>query len=110
MIDYANDNLSIDLGLPEMVGVANLNHCHSSCQFKRSTVLSPHQYVIQRRVELAGELLSKTNLSVGDIASAAGATSVSLLPLCVGSPLCRANPATSLQCRYRRPVKILNVA
>lgn len=72
--DFVNDNLSTDLGLSEMAGVANLSQYHFSRQFKRSTGLSPHQYVIQRRVERARELLSKTDLSVGDVASAVGFT------------------------------------
>ena len=72
--DFVNDNLSMDLGLSEMAGVANLSRYHFSRQFKRSTGLSPHQYVIQRRVERARELLSGTDLSVGDIASVVGFT------------------------------------
>lgn len=72
--DFVNDNLSTDLGLSEMAGVANLSRYHFSRQFKRSTGLSPHQYVIQRRVKRARELLSKTDLSVGDVASAVGFT------------------------------------
>ncbi|MDQ3710520.1 MAG: AraC family transcriptional regulator [Actinomycetota bacterium] len=72
--DFVNDNLSMDLGLSEMAGVANLSQYHFSRQFKRSTGLSPHQYVIQRRVKRAKELLSGTDLSVGDVASAVGFT------------------------------------
>ncbi|CAA9426129.1 MAG: Transcriptional regulator, AraC family [uncultured Rubrobacteraceae bacterium] len=72
--DFVNDNLSMDLGLSEMAGVANLSRYHFSRQFKRSTGLSPHQYVIGRRVERARELLSSTDLSVGDVASVVGFT------------------------------------
>lgn len=72
--DFVNDNLSTDLGLSEMAGVANLSQYHFSRQFKRSTGLPPHRYVIQRRVERARELLSNTDLSVGDVASAVGFT------------------------------------
>jgi AraC family transcriptional regulator len=70
--DFVDDNLSMDLGLPEMAGVANLSRYHFSRQFKRSTGLTPHQYVIGRRVERARELLSGTDLPVGDVASAVG--------------------------------------
>ena len=72
--DFVNDNLSTDLGLAEMAGVANLSRYHFSRQFKRSTGLSPHQYVIWRRVERARELLLNTDLPVGDVASAVGFT------------------------------------
>ena len=74
VIDFVNDNLSMDLGLSEMAGVANLSRYHFSRQFKCSTGLSPHQYVIQRRVKRARELLTSTDLSVGDVASAVGFT------------------------------------
>ncbi len=74
VIDFVNDNLSMDLGLSEIAGVANLSRYHFSRQFKRSTGLSPHQYVIGRRVKRARELLSSTDLSVGDVASAVGFT------------------------------------
>lgn len=70
--DYVNDHLSEDLGLSEMAGIANLSPYHFSRQFKRSTGLSPHQYVIGRRVARARELLSGTELPVGDVASAVG--------------------------------------
>lgn len=72
--DYVGDNLSTDIGLSDMARVANLSDYHFSRQFKHSTGLSPHQYVIRRRVDRAKELLSNTELSVGDIASAVGFT------------------------------------
>ncbi len=72
--DFVNDNLSRDLGLSEMAGVANLSRYHFSRQFKRSTGLPPHQYVIGRRVERARELLARTDLSIGDVASVVGFT------------------------------------
>lgn len=72
--DFVDDNLATDIGLSEMAGVANLSRYHFSRQFKRSTGLPPHRYVIQRRVNRARELLSGTDLSVGDVASAVGFT------------------------------------
>ena len=72
--DYVNDNLCSDLALSGMAGVASLSPYHFSRQFKRSTGLSPHQYVIERRLERARDLLSQTELPVGDVASAVGFT------------------------------------
>ena len=79
--DFVNDHLSEDLGLPEMAGVANLSQHHFSRQFKRSTGLPPHRYVIGRRVERARELLSGTDLPVGDVAGAVGFANQSHLAL-----------------------------
>ena len=70
--DFVGENLSRDIGLAEMAGVANLSRYHFSRQFKRSTGLTPHRYVIECRVERARELLSNTELSVGDVANAVG--------------------------------------
>ena len=72
--DFVNDNLAMDVGLSDMAGIANLSRYHFARQFKRSTGLAPHQYVIQRRVKRARELLSGTDLSVGDVADAVGFT------------------------------------
>ncbi|NJS10840.1 MAG: helix-turn-helix transcriptional regulator, partial [Microcoleus sp. CSU_2_2] len=40
--------------------------------FKQSTGFSPHQYVIQQRVERAKQLLRQGQMSIGEIAIACG--------------------------------------
>ncbi|WP_233787253.1 helix-turn-helix transcriptional regulator [Dulcicalothrix desertica] len=40
--------------------------------FKHTTGISPHQYVIQQRVQQAKVLLSKTDLAIADIALQVG--------------------------------------
>jgi AraC family transcriptional regulator len=47
------DNLSTNLTLSEIAGVAAMNPFHFSRMFKLSTGLGPYQYVIQHRVERA---------------------------------------------------------
>ena len=66
------DNLSNAIGLAEMAGVANLSPYHFARQFKISTGLTPHRYLIERRVERARELLAKTDLPVVDFSVAVG--------------------------------------
>jgi AraC family transcriptional regulator len=51
--DYVGDNLSTNLTLSEIAGVAHMNPFHFSRMFKLSTGLGPYQYVIQHRVERA---------------------------------------------------------
>jgi AraC family transcriptional regulator len=70
--DYINDNLSRKLTLAEIAGVAHMSPDHFGRSFKAATGLSPHQYVIHRRVERAKSLLSDTDLTVAEVAAAVG--------------------------------------
>lgn len=70
--DYVGDNLARDLTLSELAGVALMSPYHFSRLFKRSTGISPYQYVIRQRVRRARELLSRTELSVTEVSMAVG--------------------------------------
>ena len=70
--DYVGDNLARDLTLSELAGVACMSPYHFSRLFKRSTGLSPYQYVIHQRVQRARELLNRTELSVTEVSMAVG--------------------------------------
>ena len=52
--------------------MAHMSPDHFARSFKAATGLSPHQYVIQRRVERAKTLLSDTGLTVAEVARAVG--------------------------------------
>ncbi len=71
-IDYVGDNLQKDLTLSEMAGAAHMSPYHFSRLFKESTGLAPHQYVIERRVQRAKELLTSTALPIAEIALLCG--------------------------------------
>jgi AraC family transcriptional regulator len=70
--DYVGDNLVHDLTLEELAGIAHMSPYHFSRLFKRSTGLSPHQYVVRKRVERAKELLTNTDLSLHEVALSVG--------------------------------------
>lgn len=72
VIDYIGDNLEKDLTLAEMAGVAHMSPYHFSRLFKESTGLTPHRYVIERRVQRAKELLGSTALPIAEIAFSCG--------------------------------------
>jgi AraC family transcriptional regulator len=72
VVDYVGDNLVHDLTLDELAGVAHMSPYHFSRRFKRSTGLSPHQYVVRRRVERAKELLINTELTLHEVALSVG--------------------------------------
>ncbi len=70
--DYINDNLSRKLTLAEIAGAARMSPHHFARSFKKDTGLSPHRYVVQRRVERAKALLANTDLTVFEVAKAVG--------------------------------------
>ncbi len=72
VIDYIGDNLEKDLTLAEMAGVAHMSPYHFSRLFKESTGLTPHRYVIERRVQRAEELLGSSALPIAEIALLCG--------------------------------------
>lgn len=72
-LDHIGDNLTTGgLSLEELAGVANLSQRHFSRLFTEATGLSPHQYVVRERVERAKDLLSETDLPVGEVALRCG--------------------------------------
>jgi AraC family transcriptional regulator len=74
-IDYIGDNLANkDLTLAEIAGAAHMSPYHFSRLFKESTGRAPHQYVIERRVRRAKELLGGSTLPIAEIALLCGFT------------------------------------
>jgi AraC-like DNA-binding protein len=70
--EYVEEHLASP-SLEQMAAVARLSPYHFARQFKIATGVSPHQYVIARRVERARELLlGGTDLSLAEVAAQAG--------------------------------------
>jgi AraC family transcriptional regulator len=78
-IDYIHAHLDRDLSLVEIAGTINISPTYFASLFKRAMGISPHQYVIQQRVERAKSLLSKTDLAIAEIALQVGFSSQSHL-------------------------------
>jgi AraC family transcriptional regulator len=72
VIDFIHDNLSLDLSLNELAAVAGLSPSHFNTLFKEATNQTPHQFVVQSRVEYAMTLLANRTLSLAEVASQAG--------------------------------------
>lgn len=77
--EYVEENLARNLTLAEISGVAHMSPFHFSRMFKVSTGLSPHQYVIHRRVERAKGMLVNTSLPLHEVARLSGFTDQSHL-------------------------------
>lgn len=68
-----------DLSLAELAETLNLSPTYFATAFKQAIEVSPHQYVIQQRVERAKLMLSKTDLVIANIALQVGFSSQSHL-------------------------------
>jgi transcriptional regulator GlxA family with amidase domain len=65
-------HLSENTDLATLAAVAGLSMHHFSRQFKQSAGVAPHYYLTKKRVERAQEMLAQTDLSLSEIAYAAG--------------------------------------
>jgi AraC family transcriptional regulator len=73
VVECIEEQLDANLTLDLLAAAAHLSAYHFARQFKAATGLSPHQYVIARRIERAKEiLLSKSDLSLAEIATLVG--------------------------------------
>jgi AraC family transcriptional regulator len=71
-LEFIDANLTEHVTLDELCRTANVSLFHFIRAFKKSTGMTPHQYILDRRVRNAETLLINTNDSVGDIAKAVG--------------------------------------
>jgi AraC family transcriptional regulator len=78
-INYIHTYLDQDLSLAELASVINISPTYFASLFKQAMGISPHQYVIQQRVERAKLMLLKTDLAIADIALQVGFSSQSHL-------------------------------
>lgn len=79
VLDYVEVYLDQEIKLINLAGLIDMSQYHFSRLFKQSLGLSPHQYVLQQRIERAKFLLKKTDRLVVDIAMACGFSSQSHL-------------------------------
>lgn len=77
--DYIHDCLAQDIKLSDLAGLLGISQFHFGRCFKQATGLTPHQYVLQQRLERAKHLLKETELPVMEIAMLCGFSSHSHL-------------------------------
>jgi AraC family transcriptional regulator len=71
-LEFIEANLDRDLHLDELAKACGFSSFHFAKLFKQSTGASPHQYVLQRRLERAKVLLRTPGLSLSQISLEAG--------------------------------------
>ncbi len=77
IVAWIEANLDKPLTLAEMAREAALSEFHFARMFRQSINMAPHQYVMQRRMAKAQQLLCHSDLSLTDIALACGFSSLS---------------------------------
>ena len=72
VLDYIESNLSSQLTLAELAGIAELSLHHFARMFKQTIGVAPYRYVLERRVERAKAMLRAAKASLVDISLSAG--------------------------------------
>lgn len=75
VLDVIEETLDGELGLVRLAELVDLTPFHFARSFKAATGVSPHQYVLERRVIRAREKLETEAASLADIAYAVGFSS-----------------------------------
>ena len=77
--DFIGAQISNEITISNLAAVAGLSQYHFIRAFKSTVGLPPYQYVLSERVRRAKGLLSKPDLSLGDVAIAVGFSDASQL-------------------------------
>jgi AraC family transcriptional regulator len=70
--EFVGAKMDDDLTLCEMAQSVDLSSAHFSRMFRKSTGVTPHQFVLRQRVERAKEMLRSADARVMDVAVACG--------------------------------------
>jgi len=72
VLEYIDAYLADDLSINTLAGVACLSSYHFGKMFRRSTGVTAHAYVTQKRLARAEQLLRSSSLSLSEVALASG--------------------------------------
>jgi AraC family transcriptional regulator len=72
---YIEEHLASPIYLAELCELVGLSRIQFTTQFRIATGSAPHAYIMQRRIEVAQELLRNPNRSIVDVALAVGFSS-----------------------------------
>ncbi len=67
--EYINEHLDSDLKVIELAAIAQMSPYHFIRLFKKASAQTPHQYILQRRIEKGKYLLQHSQLSTEEIAA-----------------------------------------
>jgi AraC-like DNA-binding protein len=71
-VDFVDANLDRLIHLKDLARVAEVSVFHFHRQFKKTTGVTPHQFIVRRRIEQAKVLLAQSDLPIIDVAMRVG--------------------------------------
>jgi sigma-54 dependent transcriptional regulator, acetoin dehydrogenase operon transcriptional activator AcoR len=72
VIAFIDTRIGEAISLEDLAAVAGVSRFHFHRQFKKSLGSTPHDYILQARIERAKELLIESDLTVGEVSGAVG--------------------------------------
>jgi transcriptional regulator GlxA family with amidase domain len=70
--EFIESHLEESISIQALAAIVGLSMCHFARAFKQSEGVTPHDYVLRRRVKRVQELLADTDLPLSEIAIAVG--------------------------------------
>lgn len=67
VLEYIEAHLDQDIRLADLAALTRMSRYHFCRLFKRAIGVTPHQYVLQQRIERAKRLLKQKDLAIADI-------------------------------------------
>jgi len=74
VMTFIDDNITLDLSVSTLAQVAGMSSFYFCRSFKQSTGITPHQFVLSRRMELARHLLLQEPMRLMQVAQKVGFT------------------------------------
>lgn len=74
---YIQDHLSSDIAVDQLANLIGLSTGHFTRAFRSSYGVSPHQFIIEKRIARATAMLRQSSMSITEIAQATGFSSAS---------------------------------
>ncbi len=72
VVDYLEGHIADQTTIAQLSALLDLSRFHFIRAFKKTVGMSPHKFILQRRIERARELLADENLSVAEVAGRTG--------------------------------------